>query len=288
MRVTASEKRRRVRAILAGSACVHPGSVHDPISARIAEDLGFELGMFAGSTASLTVLGAPDLIVLTLSEFAGQARRICRAGNLPLVVDADHGYGNALNAMRTVRELENAGVAGMSIEDTELPRPYGEGTPRLISLAEGVGKVRAAVAAREDFSTCIFARTGACGITGLEDAILRTRAYCATGADALFLTGVKTREELDPLSAAATLPLVLGTMTPALADRAYLASRGVRIALQGHQPFQASVQAIHATLKALRDGVAPADLPGLASPALMRQVTREAEYVAATRDFLGE
>lgn len=285
--MTASEKRQRARAILAGSHCVHPGSVHDPISARIAEALGFELGMFAGSTASLTVLGAPDLIVLTLSEFAGQARRICRASDLPLVVDADHGYGNALNAMRTVRELENAGVAALSIEDTALPRPYGDGTPRLISLAEGVGKVRAAVAAREDAATCILARTGAAGITGLEDALARTRAYCATGADALFLTGVKTRAELDALAAVATLPLVLGTMTAALADRDYLAARGVRIALQGHQPLQASVQAIHATLKALRDGVAPADLTGLASPELMQQLTREAEYSAATRDFLG-
>lgn len=285
--MTATEQRQRVRTILAGGACVHPASVHDPISARIAADLGFELGMFAGSTASLTVLGAPDLIVLTLTEFAGQARRICRAGALPLVVDADHGYGNALNAMRTVRELENAGVSALSIEDTDLPRPYGDGTPRLIPLAEGVGKVRAALAAREDSSTCIFARTGAVGITGLQDALARTRGYCETGADALFLTGVKTRAELDALSAVATLPLVLGTMTAALSDREYLASRGVRIALQGHQPFQACVQAIHATLKALRDGVAPADLQGLASPALMQLVTREAEYSATTRDFLG-
>ena len=81
--------------------------------------------MFAGSTASLTVLGAPDLIVLTLSEFAQQAYRINRAGNLPLMVDADHGYGNALNVKRTVEELETAGIAGMSIEDTDLPTPFG-------------------------------------------------------------------------------------------------------------------------------------------------------------------
>ncbi len=80
--MTASARRRRVRDILEGQACVHPGSVHDPISARIAEEVGFEIGMFAGSTASLTVLGAPDLIVLTLSEFADQARRICRAADL--------------------------------------------------------------------------------------------------------------------------------------------------------------------------------------------------------------
>src|ERR1700742_2548363 len=119
------ERRERFRAILSGNRCVHPGSVYDAISARIAEDLGFELGMFAGSVASLAVLGAPDLIVLTLSEFADQAYRIGRAAELPLLVDADHGYGNALNVMRTVEELENSGVAALSIEDTDLPRPFG-------------------------------------------------------------------------------------------------------------------------------------------------------------------
>ena len=110
-----SERRSRLRAVLSGNKCVHPGSVFDPISARIAEDLGFEVGMLAGSVASFTVLGAPDIIVLTLTEFADQAHRICRAGNLPLLCDADHGYGNALNVMRTVEELETAGVAALSI-----------------------------------------------------------------------------------------------------------------------------------------------------------------------------
>ena len=113
-----TDRRQRFRAVLAGNQCIHPGSVFDPISARIAEELGFEVGMFAGSIASFTVLGAPDLIVLTLSEFAEQAYRINRAGKLPLLVDADHGYGNALNVMRTVQELETAGVAAMCIEDT--------------------------------------------------------------------------------------------------------------------------------------------------------------------------
>ena len=117
-----TDRRQRFRAVLAGEQCIHPGSVFDPISARIAEELGFEVGMFAGSIASFTVLGAPDLIVLTLSEFAEQAYRINRAGKLPLLVDADHGYGNALNVMRTVQELETAGVAAMCIEDTLLPK----------------------------------------------------------------------------------------------------------------------------------------------------------------------
>ena len=104
-----TERRERYRAILEGDRCIHPASVFDPISARAAEDLGFEVGMFAGSIASGTVLGDPDLIVLTLTEFAQQIHRICRAGNLSLQVDADHGYGNALNVRRTVEELETAG-----------------------------------------------------------------------------------------------------------------------------------------------------------------------------------
>ena len=140
-----TDRRTRFRALLAGERCIHPGSVFDPISARIAEDLGFEIGMFAGSVASMTVLGAPDLIVLTLSEFAGQAYRINRAGGLPLMVDADHGYGNALNARRTVEELETAGVCGLSLEDTDLPTPYGTTAPRLISIDEGVAKMKAAL-----------------------------------------------------------------------------------------------------------------------------------------------
>jgi oxaloacetate decarboxylase len=156
-----TDRRKRFRAVLSGERCVHPGSVFDPISARIAEDLGFEIGMFAGSTASLTVLGAPDLIVLTLSEFAGQAYRINRAGGLPLLVDADHGYGNALNVKRTVEELETAGVAGLSIEDTDLPTPFGTAKPRLTTLEEGVGKMKAALAGRQDPLLCIAGRTSA-------------------------------------------------------------------------------------------------------------------------------
>src|SRR5258708_8099082 len=156
-----TERRERFRAILSGNRCVHPGSVYDAISARIAEDLGFEVGMFSGSIGSMSVLGAPDLIVLTLSEFAAQAYRICRAGNLALLVDADHGYGNALNAKRTVEELETAGVAALTIEDTVLPRPFGDGTTRLISIEEGGAKTRAALSGRQDPDLAIVGRTSA-------------------------------------------------------------------------------------------------------------------------------
>jgi oxaloacetate decarboxylase len=282
-----TDRRRRFRALLAGDRCYHPGSVFDPISARIAEDLGFEIGMFAGSVASMTVLGAPDLIVLTLSEFAAQAYRINRAGNLALMVDADHGYGNALNARRTVEELETAGVCGMSLEDTELPTPYGTTKPRLISIAEGVGKMKAALAGRQDPALCIAGRTSAIAVTGLDDAIARGRAYEAAGVDALFFVGIRTRAELDAISAATKLPLIMGGVSGELTDREYLASRRVRIALQGHQPFAAAVKAVHDTLKALRDGTAPSKLQGVADAELMKRVTREGDYTTWTKDFLG-
>ncbi|WP_421994290.1 isocitrate lyase/PEP mutase family protein [Roseococcus sp.] len=283
---TVTERRLRARAVLEGQACVHPASVHDPLSARIAEELGFELGMFAGSTASLAILGAPDHILITLTEFAEQCRRITRAGSLPLAVDADHGYGNALNVWRTVEELEVAGIAAMSIEDTELPRPYGAAKPRLISIEEGVGKMRAAVAARVDRSLCILARTGAMSMTSRDDCLARIRAYNDTGTDGLFLTGVTTREELDAAAEVAKQPLILGTLTPAIADRDYLASRGVRIALQGHAPSQAAAQAIHATLKALRDGVSPSALTGLPEKGAMARWTREEPYSEAMKAYL--
>jgi carboxyvinyl-carboxyphosphonate phosphorylmutase len=281
-----TDRRRRFRALLAGDRCFHPGSVYDPISARIAEDLGFEIGMFAGSVASMTVLGAPDLIVLTLTEFAAQAYRINRAGNLALMVDADHGYGNALNVKRTVEELETSGVCGMSIEDTELPTPHGTTKPRLISIAEGVGKMKAALAGRQDPLLCIAGRTSAITITGLDDAIARGQAYEAAGVDALFFVGIKTRAELDAISAATKLPLIMGGVSGELTDRDYLASRRVRIALQGHQPFAAGVKAVHDTLKALRDGTAPSKLQGVASAELMKKVTRDDDYTRWTKDFL--
>lgn len=285
--MTFTPRRQRLRAVLAGSACVHPGSVYDPISARIAEDLGFETGMFAGSTASLTVLGAPDIVVLTLSEFADQIRRITRAGSIPLLVDADHGYGNALSVMRTVQELEAAGTAGMTIEDTLLPRPFGDGKPALLSRAEGLGKMRAALAARTDPATVIVGRTSAAAIAGLDEAIARARLYEQAGVDALFFTGIDTPAQLQVIRAATTLPLVLGGSNLAL-DRAGFAALGVRIALQGHQPIMAAIRAVHETLKALRDGVAPAALANQPSPALLAQVTRAADYAAATASFMEE
>ncbi|MGH6741804.1 MAG: isocitrate lyase/phosphoenolpyruvate mutase family protein, partial [Bradyrhizobium sp.] len=143
-------RREKLRQIIAGQRCINPASVYDGISARIATDIGFEAMMLAGSVGSFSVLAAPDLCVLTLTEFAAQAYRVNRAGSLPLCVDADHGYGNALSVKRTVEELETAGVSALTIEDTRLPEPFGAADTELIPIAEGVGKMRAALAGRQD------------------------------------------------------------------------------------------------------------------------------------------
>ena len=281
------ERREAFRAILEGERCVHPASVFDPISARIAEDLGFEAGMFAGSVASLTILGAPDHIVITMTEFADQCRRICRAGELPLMVDADHCYGNALNVMRTVEELETAGICGMSVEDTVLPMGYGR--PRetnFTSIEEGVGKMKAALEARHDTGLAIVGRTSMVP-RNLKDGIARIKAYEKAGVDALFLVGVKTREDLEAVASEVRLPLVIGGSPADMQDLDYLAGLNVRLCLQGHQPIAAGYQAVYRTMKALREGVKPADIEGLPSSGLTAAVKRNADYERWIDDFLG-
>jgi oxaloacetate decarboxylase len=280
-----TDRRERYRELINGGECLHPGSVFDAISARIAEELGFEVGMFAGSIGSFTVLGAPDLIVLTLTEFAAQAYRINRAGKLPLMVDADHGYGNALNVMRTIQELESAGVAGIMIEDTVLPRAFGEKSPSLISIEEGIGKMRAALSAREDKSLTIIGRTSAAAISGLPEALARAKAYEKEGVDAMFFAGGVTKDVLETLHAELKIPIMLGGGGGDL-DKEWLGRMGVRIALQGHQPFSAAVQAVYNTLKALRDGTKPSALTGIASSEMMAKVTRAGDYKSWTDKFL--
>jgi carboxyvinyl-carboxyphosphonate phosphorylmutase len=281
------KRREALRSILKGAGCIRPGSVYDATSIRIAEDIGFELGMFGGSVASLAVLGDPDIALITLTELAEQVRRMSRASQLPVLVDADHGYGNALNVRRTVQELEAAGAAGLTIEDTLLPQAFGQTKTQLISLDEGIGKMKAALDGRGDPSLVIMGRTGAVSIAGIDDAIARAKAYEETGVDALFVTGIKTAAELEAISAATTLPIVLGGAPEEMTALDYLAGQRVRIALQGHAPFAAATQAVYETLKALREGASPKSLKGLASSELTGRLMREAEVKARSSEFLG-
>ncbi|HEX4891709.1 MAG TPA: isocitrate lyase/phosphoenolpyruvate mutase family protein, partial [Hyphomicrobiaceae bacterium] len=139
-----------------------------------------------------------------------------------------------------------------------------------------------------DPALVIAGRTSAPQIAGMEEAIKRARAYAAAGVDAIFLVGIKSRAEVDAVAAANIgKPIILGGTPPELADKDYLSSRGVRIALQGHQQFAAAVQGIYNTLKALREGTKPADLKGIASADLMKQLTRGADYDRWSKEFLG-
>lgn len=283
-----STRRSQFREHLNAGACLFPASVFDPMSARIAEEIGYEIGMLAGSTASQTILAAPDAILITLSEFAEQARRITRASALPMMSDADHGYGSALNVKRTVEELEAAGLCGLSIEDTALPEPFASnGQAQITSIDEGVGKMRAAVTAKADPSLVIAGRTSAPLISNMDDCIARVTAYQDAGVDMIFVIGIKTPEQLSRLSDAVSLPLMLGGVPPEMRDATELGRHGVRICLIGHHTTTAAAKAIHDTMRALRDGTAPSELQGQPDAAFMKRVLRAAELDKDRAAFLG-
>lgn len=246
------ELRNALCALLASSACYHTASVFDPLSARIAADLGFEVGILGGSVASLQVLAAPDIALITLSEFAEQATRIGRVAQLPVIADADHGYGNALNAMRTVVELERAGIAALTLEDTLLPAQFGRKSYDLISVDEGVGKLQAARQARDDSALAIIGRTHA-GVQSLQEVRQRTQAYQQAGADAICLVGVEDFDHLEAIAEGLQVPLMLVTYgNPQLRDDARLAALGVRVVVNGHAAFFAAIKATYDSLREQR------------------------------------
>ena len=200
--------RSRLHALLAGERCTLMTSVFDPISARFAEHLGFEAGLLGGSIASYVVLGAPDVIVLTLTELAEQVQRCTRASQVPLVVDADHGYGNALNVMRTVREFEAAGLAGIFFEDQTFPKRCGhfEGK-KVIPTEEMAVKVKAAAEARRSGDFVIIARTDSRAQFGIDHAIERAQAYVEAGADIIFVEAMLSEDEMRKVTRAIRVPL---------------------------------------------------------------------------------
>lgn len=276
------ELRSAFRALLASDRCYHTASVFDPMSARIAADLDFEVGILGGSVASLQVLGAPDFALITLSEFVEQAARIGRVSRLPVIADADHGYGNALNVMRTVVELERAGVAALTIEDTLLPAQFGRKSTDLISIEEGVGKILAALEARVDPDLAIIARTHA-GVLEVDEVIRRTRAYEAAGADGICLVGVKDFAHLEQIAAGLKVPLMLVTYgNPELRDNQRLARLGVRIVVNGHAAYFAAIKATYDCLREQR-GAQPCDLN---ATELTHKYTMPEDYIVWAKEFM--
>ena len=283
---SASQRRAAYRTILDRPQVTLPASVFDAVSARLAASVGFELGMFAGSIASAVVLGAPDLVVLTLPEFAAQARRIGRGAGLPLMVDADHGYGNALNVRRTVEELEAAGVAALSIEDTVLPRRYAGAQGELIGRDELRDKLRAALNARGDPSLTVIGRTGALARAGLDETLVRVHVCAEAGVDAVFVVDVTSLEQVEALHAATSLPLILNAV-PRSSSTSELTANGVRVALQGHLPYFVALGALHDAYRHLKDGGAPEALRERALPREAQATAlAEGDYADLLREYL--
>ncbi|MDX1961991.1 MAG: methylisocitrate lyase [Pirellulales bacterium] len=172
-----------------------PGAFN-PLVGRMIAASGFQAAYLSGAAFSAGQLALPDVGLFGLAELAEETRRLTRACDLPILVDADTGFGEALAVERTMRELEDAGAAAIQIEDQELPKRCGHLSGKsLISTDAMCAKIRAAVAARRDPATMLVARTDARGVTNLEEAILRARAYVAAGADAIFPEALTTREE---------------------------------------------------------------------------------------------
>ena len=283
-----SERRRAFRAILAANAALPAGSVFDAASARLAQAAGYRVGMFAGSVASAVVLGAPDLVVMTLTEFADQARRIARGSDLPFMVDADHGYGNALNVRRTVEELETAGVSAIAVEDTRAAAALRRAGER----PHPAGRVPRQAARRRRRAHRPRARdhrphAGAARRWHRTKPPRASASATRPGVDAIFLVGVRSIDEVRRLRQETTLPLILNAM-PSDATADAVAALGGRLYLQGHLPYYAALNTLYESYKHLvatgdqkpfEAKVLPMDLQALALD--------EAGHAAWTKEYMG-
>lgn len=192
-----TSKARKMRQLLGRGIVVMPGA-HDAITAMLVERTGFDALYITGSGLATAVAGLPDIGLMTMSEVVGHARYIAGSVDIPAICDADTGYGEVLNVMRAVREFEMAGVAGIHIEDQRSPKKCGHlPGKQLIPKEEMVQKVLAAADAKSDKDFMVIARTDARGVTGLKDAIDRSRAYIDAGADGIFPEGLKSVKEFE-------------------------------------------------------------------------------------------
>lgn len=283
-----SRKNELFRALLAKPAVTLAGNIFDPLSARIAQIAGYDLLVLSGSVGKASNLAAPDIVVSTLPDVQDQIRRITRNTDIPIMVDAEDGFGNAVNVWRCVRELEAAGVSGIEIEDNVVPREFGVENPGLNPVATQVGKLKAAVAARTDPTTVIVARSATWGIDRAH-ALDRIKAYAATGAEAFMLTGVKSKADIAAThQAAPDIPItVLGPPPGVRDDAGFCADNNVKIIMLGNPTYQVAVKAIHDTLQFLKAGGDPAQLKEKqADSQLTRKIIRIDELEQWQRDYL--
>ena len=284
-----SQARERFRSVLSGPGCTLAASIFDPLSARIAHMLGYDVCVLSGSVGKVANLGAPDIVLSNMSDVVDHCRRITRIADVSLMVDAEDGFGNAVNVIRTVKEMEAAGVSAIEIEDNVVPKRFNVQNPGLVPKEEQVGKLRAAVAVRTDPTTVIVARSSALAQCPLEEALDRIRAYSETGAEALMLVGLpRGRADIEAVHQATTLPLcVLNPPLDARADPFFLSANGVRILMLGNPTFAIAVKAIYDGLKHLKDGGALEDLKEQqAPPELLRAVNRIDELIQWQREYM--
>jgi carboxyvinyl-carboxyphosphonate phosphorylmutase len=273
--------------------------VFDPLSARIADMQGWEVCKLSGSVAKFANLAVPDGVPMSnISDLVDVCWRIHRTSDVCLIVDADDGGGSALNVMRTVRDLEAAGVAAIEIEDNLIPSRLRDSGPRhahMVSKEEQVGKLRAAVAARRDPTTVIVARTSALSELPLNEALDRIKAYSDTGAEALMLLKGKAgqrRAELEAVRQVTQLPLcthsVLAGELEESDDTAFMVSNRVRIRFLGATTvYSMAVKAIYDGLDHLKQSrPAPELKDRQASADLLRAVDRTEEFKRWEQEYL--
>ncbi len=234
---------------------VAPGA-HDALTARIVERVGFEAVYFTGAGFSYTHLGAPDLGLVSLSETVWRAAAVVEATGLPVIADADTGYGNALNVTRAVREFERAGVAAIQLEDQVSPKRCGHLSGKaVIETDEMIGKIRAAADTRQDADLVIIARTDARAVLGLEQAIERVQRYREAGADLLFVEAPTSKEELAAIARRLPPPImanmVEGGSTP-LCAAAELDAMGYRLVIFPGAAVRMAAAAITKLMAALK------------------------------------
>jgi 2-methylisocitrate lyase-like PEP mutase family enzyme len=246
----------RLKQIIARRAAVQAPGTANALFARVIEDLGFEVVYVTGAGIANMHLGAPDIGLTTLTEIANAVAAMSDAVALPLIVDADTGFGNAVNMVRTVRVLERSGAAGLQIEDQVFPKKCGHFAGKgVIPLDEMVQKVKAAVDARRDQDLQIIARTDARAVEGLDRAIERAHAYLAAGADVAFVEAPLNLAELDRIAREIKAPqvvnIVFGGKTPD-PGQAELARMGFALVLYANAALQAAVRAASDVLGSLR------------------------------------
>ena len=287
---------RRLRDAWTAGPIQVPG-VFNPLVARMAERLGFKAVYLSGAALSAS-MAVPDVGLLSLTEFVDFARTVTRATSLPLLCDADTGFGEALNVERTVRLFEEAGAAGVHLEDQQLPKRCGHLSGKhLVSIEEMATKIRAAVAARRDPDFVIMARTDARSVAGLDDALNRARRYLAAGADAIFPEALEGAEEFaafaKALNAGRSTPVpLLANMTEfgrgPLLDFTALEQMGYRIVLYPVTTLRSALKAVRDALTdLLAKGHQRDRLPEMMTRAELYELLDYAGYEARDRAYFG-